>query len=143
MKPLPGTYALILQNHCFAKPEVGRLGQISFAPGYYIYVGSARGPGGVKARVSRHCRALKPSRWHIDYLGKIMRPVWAWIRYDPNHLEHRWARMVSEMPHVSSIKRFGCSDCKCPTHLFHTTAIPDFDGFKRAAGGGVLRLRLE
>jgi Uri superfamily endonuclease len=63
-----------------------------------------------------------------------MRPVCAWICYDHKHLEHRWARIVSEMPEVSPIKRFGSSDCRCLTHLFHTTAMPDFDAFKQAVG---------
>jgi Uri superfamily endonuclease len=143
MKPHPGTYALILQNRSCAKIDVGRLGKMTFSPGYYIYVGSARGPGGVKARVSRHCRKLKPRRWHIDYLSKIMRPICAWIRYDQKHLEHRWARIFSEMPEVLPIKRFGSSDCTCQTHLFHTTAIPDFSAFKRTAGDSVTSCKLE
>ncbi|MFQ5579314.1 MAG: DUF123 domain-containing protein [Nitrospiria bacterium] len=54
MKSEPGTYALILQSRSEARGQVGRLGQINLKPGYYIYVGSAFGPGGVQARVSRH-----------------------------------------------------------------------------------------
>jgi Uri superfamily endonuclease len=72
-----------------------------------------------------------------------MRPVCAWIRYDREPLEHRWARIVSEMPGTFPIKRFGSSDCKCLTHLFHTTAMPEFDAFKQAAGGSVLPCMLE
>jgi Uri superfamily endonuclease len=137
MKPHPGTYALILENHSCAKIDVGRLGKMMFSPGHYIYVGSARGPGGVKARVSRHCRRSKPRRWHIDYLSKIMRPVCAWIRYDQKHLEHRWARIVSEMPGVSPVKRFGSSDCRCLSHLFYTCETPHFKTFKQATGDEV------
>jgi Uri superfamily endonuclease len=142
MEPRPGTYALILQCRCCAKIEVGRLGELSFSAGHYIYVGSARGPGGVKARLSRHCRTLKPIRWHIDYLGKIMHPVYAWIRYSPKHLEHRWAQVVSRMPNMSAIRQFGSSDCKCPTHLFYTTAMPDLEMFKKSAGGAVQQYKL-
>jgi Uri superfamily endonuclease len=142
MKPLPGTYALILQNHSSAEIEVGRLGKMTFCPGHYIYIGSARGPGGLRARVSRHCRKSKPKRWHIDYLSNIMRPVCAWISYDQKHLEHCWARIVSEMPGVLPIKRFGSSDCKCPTHLFHTTALPDLSAFKRTAGDSITSCKL-
>ncbi len=143
MEPQPGTYALILQNHSCAKIEVGRSGEMTFSPGHYIYVGSARGPGGVRARVSRHCRKSKPKRWHIDYISKIMHPVCAWFRYDSKHLEHRWARIVSQMPGTSPIERFGSSDCKCLTHLFYTPAMPDFDVFKKAAGGSVRSYKLE
>lgn len=66
-----------------------------------------------------------------------MHPVCVWIRYDPKQLEHRWARIVSQMPGTSPVKRFGSSDCNCQTHLFHTTTQPDFDLFNKAAGGGV------
>jgi Uri superfamily endonuclease len=142
MEPKPGTYVLILQNHSCAEIEVGRLGKLTFLPGYYIYIGSAHGPGGVKARVSRHCRRSKPKHWHIDYLNKTMRPVHAWISYDPTRLEHRWAHIVSKMPDTSPVNGFGSSDCKCPAHLFHTTARPDFDAFKQAVGNkaGVIRI---
>jgi Uri superfamily endonuclease len=142
VKPLPGTYALILQNHCRVELKVGRLGKICFVPGHYIYVGSARGPGGIRARVSRHCRTSKPIRWHIDYLSTIMRPVCAWIHYDSKHLEHRWARIVSKMRDIAAIKGFGSSDCNCPTHMFYSAAMPDFDGFNRLAGGGIEQSKL-
>lgn len=34
----------------------------------YLYVGSAGGPGGLAARISRHLRRDKKPFWHIDYL---------------------------------------------------------------------------
>jgi Uri superfamily endonuclease len=43
---------------------------VSLVPGRYIYAGSAYGPGGLKARVSRHMRRAKRSQWHIDQLTK-------------------------------------------------------------------------
>ncbi len=128
---------MILHASSRAEIQVGRIGKVIFSPGHYVYIGSARGPGGVRARLSRHCRKSKPRRWHIDYLGNIMHPVCAWISYDPKHLEHDWARIVSKMPGTSPVNRFGSSDCKCPTHLFHTHATPDFKAFKRTAGDGV------
>jgi Uri superfamily endonuclease len=60
MKSDPGTYALILQYDSKASTQIGRWRQIDLEPGYYIYIGSAFGPGGVRARVSRHCRGDKP-----------------------------------------------------------------------------------
>jgi Uri superfamily endonuclease len=36
--------------------------------GRYLYCGSAKGPGGLKARLSRHMRRGKSVRWHIDRL---------------------------------------------------------------------------
>jgi Uri superfamily endonuclease len=48
--------------------RVGSLGTFTFAPGFYLYIGSARGPGGLRARIERHLRKDKVKRWHIDYL---------------------------------------------------------------------------
>ena len=54
-----GTYALVLRSDVSAATEIGRWGRLTIRPGYYVYVGSALGPGGVRARVSRHCRETK------------------------------------------------------------------------------------
>ncbi len=40
----------------------------SFSPGYYVYAGSARGPGGIRARLQRHFRREKKPHWHVDRL---------------------------------------------------------------------------
>jgi len=48
--------------------RVSSLGTLIFDPGLYLYVGSARGPGGLRARVGRHLRRDKSKKWHIDYL---------------------------------------------------------------------------
>jgi hypothetical protein len=48
--------------------RVGRLGKLGFDTGIYAYVGSALGPGGVAARLSRHIAGARKDRWHIDYL---------------------------------------------------------------------------
>lgn len=37
-------------------------------PGVYLYIGSARGPGGALARVIRHLTSEKRVWWHIDRL---------------------------------------------------------------------------
>ena len=51
MKPEPGSYAVILRNRKQATIDVGRRIQLAIEPGYYLYVGSAFGPGGLRARV--------------------------------------------------------------------------------------------
>jgi Uri superfamily endonuclease len=137
MKPDAGTYALLLQSHSKAKAQIGRLGQIQLEPGYYIYVGSAFGPGGVRARVSRHFRRKKPSHWHIDYLGEFLTPYCAWYSHDKERLEHRWADVLSDMTGMSTIKGFGCSDCKCLSHLFHSSTEPELALFPSLVGCNV------
>jgi Uri superfamily endonuclease len=43
----PGTYALLLLSATDQLICVGRLGNLRLQPGYYVYVGSALGWGGV------------------------------------------------------------------------------------------------
>ena len=65
---LPGTYALVLRLSRRMEIVVGRLGVLEAQPGYYVYVGSALGPGGLAARLGRHLRREKTWHWHVDYL---------------------------------------------------------------------------
>ncbi|MCG8024627.1 MAG: DUF123 domain-containing protein [Candidatus Thiodiazotropha endolucinida] len=65
MNAKPGTYGLVLQADTDTVVQVGRWGAIDIRPGYYIYIGSAFGAGGVLARVSRHCR----KKGSVNYLA--------------------------------------------------------------------------
>lgn len=137
MKPAPGTYALILQCDSIARVQVGRWGKLQLQPGYYIYVGSAFGPGGVRGRVSRHFRKTKAKHWHIDYLRKHATPLEAWVSYGTERLEHEWAQAFCDTPELTPIKGFGCSDCKCSAHLFHASINQDLDSFADAVSGTI------
>ena len=53
---LPGTYALVVRVSGRSEIAVGKLGVLAAQPGFYVYVGSAMGPGGLAARIGRHCR---------------------------------------------------------------------------------------
>ena len=127
MEPKPGTYALVLQSAHSLSLEVGRWGKLSLKPGYYIYVGSAFGPGGVRARVSRHYRADKTKRWHIDFLREQTVPYCCWYSYSPDRLEHIWAQTIAWSKAVIMVEGFGCSDCQCCSHLFYTKKSPTLD----------------
>lgn len=122
-----GTYLLIL--HCSKKASVpiGRLGTLVTEPGYYIYVGSAFGPGGIPARLSHHEKVASTPHWHIDYLRHHCALDECWYTEDSVHYEHDWAERLQHfhgariaMPH------FGSSDCQCSTHLFHFHHKPRF-----------------
>jgi Uri superfamily endonuclease len=39
-----------------------------FPKGTYLYCGSAKGSGGITARVTRHCKQDKKPHWHVDEL---------------------------------------------------------------------------
>jgi len=134
VKTAGGTYAMVWRSHSTATTSVGHWGPLRLRKGYYLYVGSAFGPGGVRARVLRHCRREKLSHWHIDYLRRFLHPLGAWYSHDPPRLEHRWAQFFLAIPGMFPIERFGCSDCSCHTHLFHTRSAPSLAVFSELAG---------
>jgi Uri superfamily endonuclease len=119
----PGTYALVLVSGGRRRVRVGRLGWLDLEPGCYVYVGSARGPGGVCARVARHARATKGRRWHIDYLRPHTRLARVWYSHDARAAECEWARSLAEQADARiPLSGFGASDCRCPTHLLFFAA---------------------
>lgn len=54
MKPQPGTYGHVLSSSMPGLIRVGRLGGLQLQPGFYVYIGSAHGPGGLRARLAHH-----------------------------------------------------------------------------------------
>ncbi len=64
----PGIYFLLIKLAISKEIVIGKLGSMQFRKGYYIYVGSAMGNGGLRARVGRHLSGQKKMHWHIDYL---------------------------------------------------------------------------
>ena len=123
---VPGTYALILQNKRSLRIQVGRWREIEFVRGFYLYVGSAFGPGGLQARLDRHCRVQKTRHWHIDYLRERVTVLGAWISYEPCRLEHQWAQTIGFRKGITKIEGFGCTDCNCAAHLFFSPEKPSF-----------------
>ena len=87
--------------------------------GFYVYVGSALGPGGICARVNHHLRNSPRPHWHIDYLRPHANVEEVWLCHGRKRREHSWARLLSSMPGVSvPMLGFGSSDCACEAHLF-------------------------
>lgn len=117
---LPGTYALLLYLPRATRLQIGKLGAFDFPRGYYVCVGSARGAGGLRARVRRHCRATKKLQWHIDYLRAFATPLRVWYSTDARADECVWANALAKQPRAKMLApRFGASDCPCATHLFY------------------------
>lgn len=140
----PGTYALLLFLPAPTRIEVGRLGTFDAPPGLYVYVGSARGSGGLVARIARHLRHLKPLRWHIDFLRAYARPVTVWWAEGTERKECVWAGTLARMPGARiPIPGFGASDCRCSAHLIHFAAMPDRETFARAIGEPVQEVQFD
>jgi Uri superfamily endonuclease len=117
----PGIYTLILHLPRAEQIEVGSLGGIHFLKGFYSYTGSARGPGGLK-RLDRHAVVMagtsRTRRWHIDYLLPRCRWLQAVITKTELNLECPIARSIGQR--LVSVPRFGCSDCRCVSHLHYS-----------------------
>lgn len=116
---MKGIYVLILRLDKETVIQVGKLGKFEFKKGYYAYIGSALGTGGFK-RVTRHFKVASgknPTRkWHIDYLLPYSEVVCAVLIPADESIECSVAKAVGEF--CSVIPGFGCSDCKCHSHLF-------------------------
>jgi len=115
----PGTYILCLQLKQPTKIAIGKLGIFDFKEGFYFYVGSAFGPGGIQARCGHHIKISTRPRWHIDYLRQHC--DLQHIIYSDEHqqLEHQWAHFASSINSIETpIAGFGSSDCRCLSHLF-------------------------
>jgi Uri superfamily endonuclease len=122
---MPGSYALQLTADTPVVLDTPRLGQVTLAAGQYAYVGSARGPGGLRARVGRHLSSEKPLHWHIDHLTAVLPVSHVVTATGIARLECVWAKRLIELNGASVPQRgFGSSDCRarCAAHLIHLPA---------------------
>lgn len=69
----PGTYVLVLRCSTTRIVRIGRIGAVRLSPGLYLYVGSAFGPGGLRARIGHHAGRAKQPHWHVDYIRQYTR----------------------------------------------------------------------
>jgi len=132
MHHLPGTYALILASADKKPVRIGKLGVLCIKPGFYVYVGSAFGPGGLTARIRHHLKSSSRPHWHIDYLAPTLSLCEIWYSYDPVRREHQWAEVHAGARHASiPLPGFGSSDCNCLSHLFFYQLPPSSRNFRR------------
>jgi Uri superfamily endonuclease len=123
-------YALVMRLDRRRRIRIGGLGPCDFEPGWYVYAGSARGAGGIRARVARHLREDgrdKPRHWHIDYLRAAARVVDVWTCTDPAVSEHDVTRALLGEPGAAvPVAGFGAHDCRagCPAHLVRLRGSP-------------------
>ena len=131
MQARPGTYALVLECDSDRQVEVGKLGRLKAHPGFYVYVGSAFGPGGLKARIAHHARIAQRPHWHIDYLRSILPLNEVWYSYDSTRHEHQWADAFNRLEGATlPVAGFGASDCNCTSHLLYFSTQPSIRRFR-------------
>ncbi|GAK60528.1 sugar fermentation stimulation protein [Candidatus Vecturithrix granuli] len=117
-----GAYLVVLENSQDVMLTIGKLGQIHFPQGWYVYVGSAM--NSLDARLKRHQRTRKKRFWHIDYLASTMmkvRKVYP-IR-SADRIEARLAHAIGAISD-EAISHFGASDAHENSHLFYFNTLP-------------------
>jgi len=111
------TYCLIIKLNKDSRISVGKIGEYDFKKGFYVYVGSAL--NSIDARIKRHLRNEKKLFWHIDYLlassNASIREVI--LERSPEKWECEIAGKIAV--NAFPLIGFGCSDCKCNSHLFY------------------------
>lgn len=112
---MKGSYLLLIELDKDKTISIGKIGKKHFIKGYYVYAGSAL--NNIEKRILRHLRENKKTHWHIDYLlnsGKIIK---AFYKEKNVREECKIAKNLARF--LSPISGFGCSDCKCKSHLFY------------------------
>lgn len=116
---MPNTYLLLIKNSKDVEIKVGSLGEIKFSKGWFCYVGSSRTSN--FSRLTRHSKVSigenSTRHWHIDYLNgyKTTTIEMAYISTDKKE-----CKIAEKMKRFVSVNEFGCSDCKCDSHLFYS-----------------------
>jgi len=123
-----GSYLLFISNSNDIAVNIGSLGELFFPEGFYVYVGSALGPGGLNKRLARHLQKNKKLFWHIDYLlaSKTVQVIAILEVVSNRRLECLLSQQL-----LTSFSRellvvyehFGSSDCRCVGHFFFLKAL--------------------
>ena len=117
----PGAYLILLHLPRGLIFRSGPFRGRALAPGWHVYAGSARGPGGLAARVARHLRRRKRLRWHVDRVST--RAAAAFALCFPTRGEcDLVSRLLMQGAFAPSLPGFGASDCAtCPAHMLWWT----------------------
>jgi Uri superfamily endonuclease len=131
---LKGTYCLIIYLRKDTTIEIGKRGSINFRRGYYIYVGSAL--NSLESRLKRHLSHNKKLFWHVDYLLNSSNAGIEEIVFAVD--EGKWECVLAAEVSKEGVEIgcFGCSDCKCNSHLFYFDELEEstavcINSFKR------------
>lgn len=113
-----GIYQLLVCLNRGRRLTVGGLGHRMFNKGWYIYTGSAQ--KNFFHRLLRHHRKDKKYHWHIDYLlgiGEIV--AYDYLPYRDGLECDTHQHTLAEFSGGIEITGFGCSDCRCSSHLIY------------------------
>lgn len=108
----PGVYVIIVMVSKTIEISTRRGKRFTIPCGIYLYLGSARGGGGIRGRVLRHLRRSGDAFWHVDYLlrspsAKILGIMYGVYKDSRDHEAELALKLRKALP---GIKGFGCSD---------------------------------
>jgi Uri superfamily endonuclease len=93
---------------------------VTLSAGRYVYAGSARGPGGLRARIARHLRRGKPRHWHVDHLTEAATSLRAFPVAGGNECA-LVGKLLKSKRYRHPLPGFGSSDCRrCVSHLLES-----------------------
>jgi Uri superfamily endonuclease len=124
-----GVYALVIKARNQVIVSTGALGDVVFAPGTWVYTGSALGTGSTRLdhRIKRHFTSVKTLHWHIDFLlektGPPVDVIWARTE---RAMECKVAEALKRHADFEIGPRgFGASDCnaRCGSHVFRFLGV--------------------
>lgn len=110
-----GVYAVYFKLEKQTEIKCGALGEISFEPGTYVYVGSAM--NSLESRIHRHFQSQENKHWHIDYFSEKAIPESVFFLFtEDSSKECMLSKFFAEIG--EPVENFGSSDCQCESHLF-------------------------
>ncbi|RME73829.1 MAG: GIY-YIG nuclease family protein [Chloroflexi bacterium] len=125
-----GNYILLLHLPDDVTLTIGKLGTFDFPAGWYAYVGSAFGPGGLVGRLGYHLKPVEKPHWHIDYLRQAAQVKEIWITVGDEQHEADWVDLMLDIPGaVVLVEGFGASDSVQESHLIYFDVRPSLEDF--------------
>ena len=120
---LKGTYLLFIK--IIKSVEITIKGKSSLLnAGYYIYIGSAFGAGGLSSRLHRHLRKIKKKNWHIDQItSSTFSEIICIGVLLKQRVECELSKIIGDIEKTVPITGFGNSDCekKCISHFYRVS----------------------
>ncbi len=123
-----GAYTFVLYLQSPLPLSIKKFSGAVLDSGLYLYSGSAYGPGGIKARLSRHLRRKKKVHWHIDHVTSKSN-ILAAAALPEGRECHTIGKVLKDRQAGIPIPGFGSSDCgTCSSHFLSLPANTDIGG---------------
>jgi Uri superfamily endonuclease len=127
---ITGQYVLLLHLAEDVYLTIGKLGSFDFPAGWYTYVGSAFGAGGLLGRLKHHLQPVERPHWHIDYFRQAAQVQEVWLSPDVEKHEQEWVELLLAIPGATIlVDGFGASDSSQDSHLIYFDIRPSLEDF--------------